>query len=68
MEITQAKRVFIWKDKEYADPNPAFTINQVADHYAGLYPEWVTASITQDNVKKDGTIVYNVKSDFKEKG
>jgi PRTRC genetic system protein C len=67
MEISKAKRTFHWKDKEYPDPNPEFSLRQVADHYAGLYPEWVTAKIVEKEVA-NGVINYEVKSDFKEKG
>lgn len=67
MEITKAKRVFKWKDKTYPDPNPEFSLRQVADHYAGLYPEWVTAKIVEKEVNAN-QVVFEVTSDFKEKG
>lgn len=67
MKVEQMPRVFRWNKKEYADPNPNFTINQVADHYAGLYPEWCTAKITQKG-PENGKLVFEVTSDFKDKG
>lgn len=45
MEITQLTREFRYNGVKLADPSPAFTLQQVRDFYANVYPEIVNADI-----------------------
>ncbi len=45
MEIQALEREFRYNGVRLADPNPDFTLEQVRDFYANVYPEIVSADI-----------------------
>lgn len=67
MEILTAKREFKFKDAVYADPNPNFSIDEVMDHYANIYPEWTMAEVMEVNTKGVLT-TYRIDVKYKDKG
>lgn len=67
MEITQAQRIFKYKDKEFADPNPTMTPKQVLNFYANDYPELLNASINAGEFQ-DNKLVYEIKAVLGQKG
>ncbi len=53
-------RVFVrrqgGKDLELPDPNPAMPPDKVAAHYAGHFPELVTAGVSGPEIKDDRAV------------
>ncbi len=45
MDIQTLTREFTYNGVALADPNPAFTLPQVRDFYANVYPEITSADI-----------------------
>jgi PRTRC genetic system protein C len=51
MQIQELQREFKYNSVTLADPNPAFTLQQVRDFYASVYPEIVNADIDGPDAK-----------------
>lgn len=68
---TDLTRVFKFKkdnkNVELADPNPAFSPEEVINFYATQHPELTTASIDKRDVQKQ-KIVYEIKTTIGKKG
>jgi PRTRC genetic system protein C len=45
MEISQLRREFKYNSVKLPDPNPAFSLTQVRDFFANVYPEIISADI-----------------------
>lgn len=45
MDVSAAEREFRYNSVVLKDPNPAFTVEQVREFYAAIYPEIVSAAI-----------------------
>jgi len=45
MEINELTREFAYNGVKLADPNPKFTLTEVRDFYATVYPEIISADI-----------------------
>ncbi len=45
MQTTELQREFKYNSVKLADPNPAFTLVQVRDFFANVYPEIISADI-----------------------
>jgi len=52
--MAELKRKFIYENKEYPDPDPAMTVDDVRQNYAQFFPELASAE-TKSEVKKKGT-------------
>lgn len=39
------KRIFVYDKREFPDPDPAMTVEEVKDHMAGFFPELSTATV-----------------------
>lgn len=57
LTTTILKRVFLHKQQQHeillADPNPAFSPQEVMDFYSGTYPELTTAKIEGPEIVND---------------
>jgi PRTRC genetic system protein C len=51
IEINALERKFKYNQISLSDPNPAFTIEQVRDFYANVYPEIINAEIEGPTVE-----------------
>lgn len=67
MQIDSIKRVFIYKDKEYQDPNETLTEAQVLDTYSEQFPELINARVEGPEIK-DGKAVFEFKTNVGTKG
>ena len=52
MEVKTAKRVFAYDGREFADPDPALTVEQVKQLMSAFFPELATAEVKEH--KKEG--------------
>lgn len=50
MQTTELQREFKYNSVKLADPNPAFTLVQVRDFFANVYPEIISADIEGPDV------------------
>lgn len=71
MEATQLKRQFILKNRDtdiiIPDPNPGYSIDQIAEFLAEDYPE-ITNAVFGQPTEKDGMLTYEIKSTYGTKG
>lgn len=56
MKVTAMRRVFRYNGLTLADPNPAFSAEQVRDVYQGTYPELTTATLDGPAVEGDAQV------------
>lgn len=47
MQVTTLEREFLFNNQPLPDPNPAFSLREVAEHFAVLYPELTSSNIEQ---------------------
>jgi PRTRC genetic system protein C len=71
MEATQLTRQFKLKNRDtdimIPDPNPAYSLDQVAEFLSEDYPE-VTNAVLGQPTEKDGMLTYEITSTFGTKG
>jgi len=67
LQITQIKRIFVFKDEMLPDPNPNMTPYEVVDHLSNIYPQLATAEVDEGELV-DGVLTYNIKEVATEKG
>ena len=63
---TNVERVFMYDELNLPDPSPSMSHLEVLDHYSGMYPELISASVEVD--KEEGKYVYTFSKNLGTKG
>lgn len=71
MEAKQLTRQFVLKGRdgniEIPDPNPAYSLDKVADFLSTEYPE-ITNGVFGQPTEKDGVLIYEITTSYGTKG
>lgn len=67
LNVTEMPRVFKFGEMELDDLGPAFTPEQVKDHYATHYPELTSGSVSGPTIE-NGKMIYSLSGKVGTKG
>ena len=62
MSVEVIKREFHFNNVVLPDPMPSLSLEEVARHYSGVYPEMVNATVieNEDNDPLEGVLKYDI--------
>ena len=60
-------RIFVYDSRELLDPNPAFSVDEVRQHYVFAFPELANAT-TKKEVKRGDDVVHEFEKRVGTKG
>lgn len=68
LTVAKLRREFSYHGTVFPDPGENLSIEQVRDHLSMVHPDIATAEIEEREVRKDGTVVYEVRRKVGHKG
>lgn len=57
IEVTALKRTFSFNGVDLPDPGPDFSVEEIRDTYAAIYPD-ISTAVVQTDTKNDDSVHY----------